>query len=233
MRFKNIGIVIVFCAGFASASRVAIASDRPFWPKDFRESPVQPKSVYHPGSLFSAPSWPSSVRRVVVLPVACGLTDLPADYFSAHDSIWRSALQASHRAEFVFLPRTELARLIGKTSFSTSENLPAYFWEKLVAHTGADAVVFLEVTQFSPYGTIEIGFRARITEIHSRVTIWAAEDVIQFDAVSVSQVLKDGLNRKDSRSPIASEVSGVRLTPSRAVSYISLDLAQTLPPRIF
>jgi hypothetical protein len=224
MRFKNIGIVIVFLAGFASASRVAIASDRPFWPKDFRENSVQSKSVYRPGSLFAAPSWPSYVRRVVVLPVACGLSDLPADYFSAHDSIWRSALQASHRAEFVFLPRTELARLIGKTSFSTSENLPAYFWEKLAAHTGADAVAFLEVTQFSPYGTIEIGFRARITEIHSRVTI---------DEASVSQVLNDSLKRKDSRSPIASEVSGVRLTPLKAVSYISSDLAQTLPPRIF
>jgi len=233
MSFNKIILVFGLVLVLISGNRVAIASERAFWPKDLKENPVQSKSVYRPGSLFAAPSWPSFVRRVVVLPVACGLTDLPADYFSAHDSIWRSALQASHRAEFVFLPRTELARLIGKTSFSTSENLPAYFWEKLVAHTGADAVVFLEVTQFSPYGTIEIGFRARITEIHSRVTIWAAEDVIQFDEVSVSQVLKDGLNRKDSRSPIASEVSGVRLTPSRAVGYIASDLAQTLPPRIF
>jgi len=170
---------------------------------------------------------------VVVLPVACSLSDLPADYFSAHDSIWRSALQASHRAEFVFLPRTELARLIGKTSISTSENLPGYFWEKLAAQTGADAVAFLEVTHFSPYGTIEIGFRSRITEIQTRHTIWAVEDVVKFDEASVSKVLRDGLNRKDTRSPISSELNGVRLTPSRAISYIAADVARTLPPRIF
>jgi hypothetical protein len=233
MRFRNTVLIIVFFAGLASAGGVAIASDRPFWPKDFSEPPVPPKSVYRPGSIFAAPSWPSFVRRVVVLPVACNLVDLPADYFSAYDSIWRSALQSSHRAEFVFLPRTELSRMMGKTSFSTSENLPAYFWEKLAVHTGAEAVAFLEFTQFSPYGTIEIGFRSRITEIQSRLTIWAVEDVVKFDEASVSQALRDGLNRKDSRSPVASEVSGVRLTPSRAVGYIASDIAQTLPPRIF
>jgi len=226
-------IAIAFFAILGRLTWPAFASDRSLWPKDFRE-PVQPaKAIYRPGSVFAAPSWPGFVRRVVVLPVACGLAELPQDYFAVHDAVWRAALQSSHRAEFVFYSRRDLVRLIGRTSISTSESLPAYFWEKLAAETGAEAVAFLEVTHFAPYGSIEIGFRARISEVFSRVTIWAVEDVVKFDEASISKVLREGLSRKDSRSPIASEVNGVRLTPSRAVGYIASDLAQTLPPRIF
>lgn len=194
-------------------------------------SPWSSSISYRPANVLSAPVWPAAVKRVAVLPVACGLADVPADYFSAHDPIWRAALQGSHRAEFVAVSRADLARWSGRSSFSTAQLLPPDFLERMAAFTGADAVAFLEVTSFSPYGAVSIGFRARITEVASKGTLWALEDVIHMDDTSVSQVAKDVLSRRETRSSAASELNGVRLNPSRAIGYVATAIAQTLPPR--
>jgi hypothetical protein len=66
--------------------------------------------AYQPENIFAAKAWPVGVKRVAVLPVATLLADVPADYFSAHDPVWLSALQTSHRAEFVAVTRAELLR---------------------------------------------------------------------------------------------------------------------------
>jgi hypothetical protein len=221
-------LLLVFLAREALVVSVARASVTPYaW------SPWSSQLAYRPTNVLSAQVWPQAVKRVAVLPLACGLADVPVDYFSAHDPIWRAALQGSHRAEFVTVSRSDMARLSGRSSLSTSQLLPPDFLERVAALTGADAVAFLEVTSFSPYGSISIGFRARITEVVSKGTIWALEDVIQMDQSEVSQSVKDGLSRRESRSSVVSELNGVKITPSRAMSYVASAIAQTLPPRKF
>lgn len=200
-------------------------------PTPYDWSPWSSASSYRPANVLSATVWPQAVKRVAVLPLACGLSDVPADYFSAHDPIWRSALQGSHRAEFVAFSRSDLTRLTGRASVSTAQLLPPDFLERVAAFSGADAVAFLEVTSFNPYGTISIGFRARITEIASKGTLWALEDVIHLEETVVAQVVKDGLSRRETRSSTSSEMNGVRLTPTRAMGYVATAIAQTLPPR--
>lgn len=194
-------------------------------------SPWSSGIAYRPANVLAAPVWPPLVKRVAVLPVACSLGDLPSDYFSAHDPIWRGSLQGSHRAEFVAVSRADLARLAGKASVSTVQPLPPDFLERVAAFSGSDAVAFLEVTSFNPYGSVSIGFRARITEVVSKVTVWAVEDVVHFDETAMAEVVKEGIARRETRSSLASEMSGVRLTPSKAVGYVATAIAKTLPPR--
>lgn len=212
-------------------SRVAATVATAASPMGYNWSPWSSQAAYRPTNVHSAQIWPQAVKRVAVLPLACGLAEVPADYFSVHDPIWRAALQGSHRAEFVSVSRSDLMRWIGRSSVSTAQALPPDFLERVAAFTGADAVAFLEVTSFSPYGAISIGFRARITEVTFKGTLWALEDVIQMDDTSVSQVAKDVLSRRESRSSAASELNGMRLTPSRAIGYVATVIAQTLPPR--
>jgi hypothetical protein len=219
-------LVAVVLGLWVSANLASAAS-----PMSYDWSPWSSQAAYRPDNVLAVQIWPQAVKRVAVLPLTCGLAEVPADYFSAHDPIWRAALQGSHRAEFVSVSRADLLRWIGKSSVSTAEALPPDFLERLSAFTGADAVAFLEVTSFSPYGSISIGFRARITEVRFKSTLWAIEDVIQMDDTSVSQVAKDVLSRRESRSSTASELNGVRLTPSRAIGYVAAAIAQTLPPR--
>ncbi len=106
--------------------------------------------AYQPENILAAKAWPAGVKRVAVLPVATLLADVPADYFSSHDPVWLSALQASHRAEFVAVTRAELLRWTGRVSVSTTYPLPPDLLARIVEHTGAEAVAFLEVTHVSP-----------------------------------------------------------------------------------
>lgn len=214
-------------------SSVCLATGFPAPLDPFGWSPWSSSISYRPANVLSATIWPVAVKRVAVLPLACGLVDVPADYFSAHDPIWRAALQGSHRAEFVSVTRADLVRWSGRSSVSAAQRLPPDFLERVAAFTGAEAVAFLEVTSFSPYGAVSIGFRARITEVASKGTLWALEDVIHIDETSVLQVAKDVLSRRETRSSSASELNGVRLTPSRAIGYVAGAIAQTLPPRKF
>ena len=187
--------------------------------------------AYQPENIFSIKAWPAGVKRVAVLPVATVLTDVPADYFSAHDPVWLSALQSSYRAEFVAVTRAELLRWTGRMSFSTTYPLPPDLLARIVEHTGAEAVAFLEVTHFSPYGSQTIGLRGRIMELVPNRAIWAFEETINADDAATAQMFREGLGRQDHLLSPNSALAGIRISPLKVVSYVARVLVQTLPPR--
>jgi hypothetical protein len=187
--------------------------------------------AYRPENILAAKAWPVGVKRVAVLPVATLLTDLPADYFSAHDPIWLSALQQTHRAEFVAVTRAELLRWTGRMAFSTTYPLPPDLLARIVEHTGAEAVAFLEVTHFSPYGSQTIGLRGRIMELSPSRAIWAFEETINADEAGTSQLFREGLGRQDHLLSAPSELAGIRISPIKIVSYVAQVIVKTLPPR--
>lgn len=187
--------------------------------------------AYQPENIFAAKAWPAGVKRVAVLPVATLLADVPVDYFSAHDPVWLSALQASHRAEFVAVTRAELLRWTGRMSFSTTYPLPPDLLARIVEHTGAEAVAFLEVTHFSPYGSQTIGLRGRIMELSPSRAIWAFEETINADEAGTSQLFREGLGRQDHLLSAPSELAGIRISPIKIVSYVAQVIVKTLPPR--
>jgi len=187
--------------------------------------------AYQPENIFAAKAWPAGVKRVAVLPVATLLADVPADYFSTHDPVWLSALQASHRAEFVAVTRAELLRWTGRMSFSTTYPLPPDLLSRIVEHTGAEAVAFLEVTHFSPYGSQTIGLRGRIMELAPNRALWAFEETIQADEAGTAQMFREGLGRQDHLLSPHSELAGIRISPIKIVAYVARVLVKTLPPR--
>jgi hypothetical protein len=187
--------------------------------------------AYQPENILAAKAWPVGVKRVAVLPVATLLSDVPADYFSAHDPVWLSALQASHRAEFVSVTRAELLRWTGRMSFSTTYPLPPDLLARIVQHTGAEAVALLEVTHFSPYGSQTIGLRGRIMELTPNRAIWAFEETIQADEAGTAQMFREGLGRQDHLLSSSSSLAGIRISPIKIVTYVARVLVKTLPPR--
>ena len=187
--------------------------------------------VYKPDNVLADKVWPVGVRRVAVLPVSTVLSDLPAEYFSAHDPVWLSALQGTHRAEFVAVTRAELLRWTGRMSFSATYPLPPDLMARIIAHTGAEAVAFLEVTHFSPYGSQSIGLRGRIMELAPNRAFWAFEETINADDSGTAQLFREGLGRKDHLLSPPSELAGIRISPMKIVSYVAQVIVKTLPPR--
>jgi hypothetical protein len=163
--------------------------------------------------------------------VATFLADVPVDYFSAHDPVWLSALRTSHRAEFVAVTRAELLRWTGRMSFSTVYPLPPDLLARIVEHTGAEAVAFLEVTHFNPYGSQTIGLRGRIMELASNRALWAFEETIQADEAGTAQMFREGLGRQDHLLSSSSALAGIRISPIKIVTYVARVLVKTLPPR--
>lgn len=224
-----LGLALLFAGGVqAGAAQWPAIPYSGFEVQRWRTPPA-----YQPENIFAAKAWPAGVKRVAVLPVATLLPEVPPDYFSGHDPVWLSALQASHRAEFVAVSRTELLRWTGRMSFSTTYPLPPDLLARIVEHTGAEAVAFLEVTHFSPYGSQTIGLRGRILELASNRPIWAFEETIQADEASTAQMFREGLGRQDHLLSPHSELAGIRISPIKVVAYVARVLVKTLPPRQF
>lgn len=187
--------------------------------------------AYQPKNILAAKVWPAGVKRVAVLPVATLLSEVPADYFAAHDPVWLSALQASQRAEFVAVSRAELLRWTGRMSFSTTHPLPPDLLARIAERTGAEAVAFLEVTHFSPYGAPTLGLRGRILELAPNRPIWAFDETIHAAEAGTTQLFRDGLGRQDALLSPPSELAGIRISPTKIVGYIARVIVKTLPPR--
>jgi len=187
--------------------------------------------VYKPENVLADRVWPVGVKRVAVLPVATVLTNLPAEYFATHDPVWLSALQGTHRAEFVAVTRAEMLRWTGRMSFSVTYPLPVDLLAKISEHTGAEAVAFLEVTYFSPYGAQSIGLRGRLMELAPNRAFWAFEETINADDAGTAQLFRKGLGLKDNLLSPTSELAGIRISPIKMVSYVAQLIVKTLPPR--
>jgi hypothetical protein len=116
-------------------------------------------------------------------------------------------------------------------SFSTTYPLPPDLLARIVEHTGAEAVAFLEVTHFSPYGSQTIGLRGRIMELANNRAIWAFEETIHADEAGTAQMFREGLGRQDHLLSANSALAGIRISPVKIVSYVARVLVKTLPPR--
>ena len=194
--------------GGASAS----AAQWPSIPYDgFEVQRWRTPPAYQPENIFAVKAWPVGVKRVAVLPVATVLADVPA--------------------EFVAVTRAELLRWTGRMSFSTAYPLPPDLLARIMEHTGAEAVAFLEVTHFSPYGSQTIGLRGRIMELAPNRAIWAFEETIQADEAGTAQMFREGLGRQDHLLSANSSLAGIRISPVKIVAYVARVLVKTLPPR--
>ena len=125
----------------------------------------------------AAPTLPADLRRVVLLPLHVELPDLG-------DEMRRGVLDALHTellrsgfAETVLLPAERLQKLTGRPSWGPEQPLPADFLKKVREASGADAVLFAELTTFRPYTPAVVGWRLRLVDLRSGCTWWAADEV--------------------------------------------------------
>ncbi len=123
--------------------------------------------------------WPSHVRRVAVLPAHDASGALPEAFVSSYDALWASAVGDARRAEVVTLDRATIAKFTGRTSVSSTDPLPAPLLQHVARESGADAVLFLDLTHVSPYPPLSLGFRAKLVVLSDAEIVWAVDE--QFD----------------------------------------------------
>ncbi len=173
---------------------------------------------------------PAQVRRVVVLPVADDGKLLESS-LNTLDSVVMEALTKTQRFECVPVSRDDFFQFAKSRAVRSVDVLPYDFFPKLAAHFGAEAVLFVDITNYSPYAPLTIGIRAKLARLDDRSLLWSIDQTFSAADPSVANSAR--------RHWIETQVLGsptdlsqtVLQTPSRFASYAFSASFATLPAR--
>lgn len=186
--------------------------------------------TYTPKNVSGPASWPIGLQRVALLPAHDVSGDLPPENLSAYDPIWQRSLSSAQRAELVPVARSQMAVWIGKESVASTGLLPYTLLERITRETGAQAVLFLDLTSVKSYPPLSLGFRARLAALPSGETIWVADEL--FDGADDATARSARRFARDNNSAPGDAAAGVAQSPTRFGAYAFHAVAALLPPRI-
>jgi hypothetical protein len=188
---------------------------------------------YTPTNVKAIAKIPADIRRVVVLPVAGGpaLTEEALDKL---DSVCQGELTRTARFEVVPLSRDKLAEITGARQISSVDKLPPVLLDKLfnIYNTyGADAILFIDVTTYSPYPPLVLGLRAKLARVTDGEIIWAADNVFSAAEPAVANSARHHAAALGSDRGLTDLSHTILQNPQRFAGYVAAATFLTLPPR--
>lgn len=212
-------------AALAAALALLLAAGCASTPKLEDQGPV-----FTPANVRGPAAWPADYRRVAVLPAHDATGRLTDEFTLSHDELWRRALDRTQRAEFVSLARPALQAWFGRATLGSADPLPHGMLGRLGRETGAQAVIFLDLTHSKPFPPLALSFRARLVDLRSGETVWASDEL--FDAGDITVVRAARRHARANSSGPGDAAYGVLQSPSRFADYAFSSVAQLLPPRV-
>lgn len=211
-----LGVMCLAFAGCESVPRIDHARTGPY---------------YAPTNVRGVDRLPATVRRIAILPVA-GLPDIPEANLARLDDSFLAELNRSARAEAVFVSRDLLARLAGARQLSSAEALPHDLLSRLKGATSADAVLFVDLTAYSPYPPLKLGIRSKLIDITSGEILWAFDNLFDANEPSVvNAARRHYLDFNSSEGGKGDLSSTVLQNPTRFGGYAAFSTFVTLPKR--
>lgn len=184
---------------------------------------------YKPKDFTGVPRLPYGLHRVVLLPADAGRL-MPPETKESLDPIIATALQRQQRFEVVTISRDELAKTFGFQEVSSADALPPDFLQTLASKFDAQAVMFVDVTSFFPYGPMTIGLRCKLAEVGTHGLLWSFDEVYSTSNPAVANSLRR-FNLHDGRGNLPFDMSGDALSsPSTFEDYAADATFRTLPP---
>lgn len=175
---------------------------------------------------------PSQIKRVAVLPVTA-MTDESAMEFG-RDTLGPVLVEELGRArqfELVLVNSEELRLATGRNSWTGEERLPLDFFDQLKDKLGADAVLFVRLTQYRAYEPLSIGWRLKLLETEEPRILWAVDEVFDARVPGVAAAARRfAANHPESPGRTA-DGQDVLSSPRRFGQYTAAAVVATLPPR--
>lgn len=200
------------------------------WRDDLMDD-AQKKQFYRPTNFNGEKQLPASLRRVLVLPVYGGQV-VAAETSQVLDEILVSALQKKARFEVVSVGRDEIQRRFSQPEFSSAALLPHGFLDELGRAHGAEAVLFVDITLYTPYSSLAVGFRAKLVSVTDVRLIWTFDDAFSTsDPTVVNSVQRAGRKEGAAARVPADMTVGTFQSPRRFAAYAADTMFETLPPR--
>ena len=179
----------------------------------FLQSEYNPKNVSYRMST-------GSILRVVVAPLYNYGAEISDDDLKKVEKSFKQALLQKGCFECVFedsIPFIDYARTIPSTLF-----------EKLMKQYDADAVLFMGLTQYSPYTPIQVGARMQLIELSSNKIIWGIDEVFDASQEKVYFGVKHYQRAHTLNSFETLDELG-QLSPEYFCAYVGQKIYETLP----
>ena len=175
---------------------------------------------------------PTTVRRVVILPVTCNAQE-PAALAGqeALQPMVAEELGKTRAFEVIAVTPEQLQKLTGRSQWMAEDKLPEDFFSRLREVYDCDAVLFAHLSQFRAYPPLQIGWKVRLVDNQTPKIHWAVDEVFDAGEAAVATAarryylahLADGRSENDSRS--------ILFSPRRFGQYSLNALFDTLPGR--
>lgn len=188
-----------------------------------RVTPFEPTNFSAPGPL------PQTVRRVAVLPMHTDRWN--HDDVEAVERAFVRELNQFNRFEVIPVARASMVAQFGIESYSSSAALPADFLQQVSTKLGVDAVLFTDLTNFSPYQPISIGVRTRLVSAVDGTALWSFDAVFDGARPDVQAAVSryhDALSRP--AYPLE-DPAAIMQSPSRFAKYVAHATYETIPSR--
>ena len=206
---------LIFLGGCAHIPGVDSARTGPFF---------TPQNVQRSARL------PAEVRRVLVLPAACEIA-LADNQLMKLDEIIRQSLSQKARFEVTPLSREACARYTGSRAINSTAALPHDFLARLATDYAVDAVLFVDITAYSPYPPLTIGLRTKLARTSDQELLWAFDNTFStVDPTVVNAARRYWLKTAPGNAP--TDFSNTVLeNPARFTTYATSAAFDTLPTR--
>jgi hypothetical protein len=169
---------------------------------------------------FSEQMQGAPMRRVAVLPAYN--ERYSGDYLRSIDSAFSGELTKRSLFEVVAVGRQELESVMGVRQLASVEVLPSNLLVKLREHLGVDGVLFIDLTQFSPYQPVSMGVRMKLVDVSTGQIRWAYDSLFDAANPAVAMSARDyQLNASESVRPIPGDGGSVLLSPTLFSKYVA------------
>jgi hypothetical protein len=193
------------------------------------DDPARLGPFFSPVNFAGDPSLPSGLRRVVLLPVCGGAVAAP-ESSSQLDAVFATELQRQNRFEVVVLSRAECRRRFGAGEFSSAAALPRDLLPTLRREFAADAVLWVDLTAFRPYGPIALGVRAKLATLEEPRVLWTFDTVFSADDPAVANSARRHFIAQTHTDVPADLTRTALQSPTRFGTYVAAAMFATLPP---
>lgn len=185
--------------------------------------------AFEPTNFTSVGVIPATVRRVAVLPMHSD--GWPAGDVASLESAFAAELVKVERFETTPVARAQMREEFGVETVVSAAALPADMLERLRASHGVDAVLFQDLTHYSPYQPISIGVRAKLVSTLDGRVLWSFDTLFDGARPSVAVAAREYYLAEGRPAHPLDNSSGIMQSPARFAKYVAHAVFGTLPPR--
>ena len=137
-----------------------------------------------PQSWFAQSGPGRPIRRVAMLPAHH--SKLPGEILKDIDLALNAELSKKAVFEVVPISRSAMELLTDRREISSVERVPGDLFRKLREQYGVDAVMFNDLTHYSPYRPVSLGVRSKLVDIETGGIHWASDVMLDSGNANVA-----------------------------------------------